>query len=125
MNICTRCGKTASVSEKGQCQECESGSQYSIVAQFQLKIAFQFTGRPFFLQGIISQGEIQAGNYIDLKKAGLDLYPKIESVQVVRIRTKNGAIWETALFINNLTEEQKKHLKEIAMEEVILLDILV
>ncbi|QXU50005.1 hypothetical protein KYG33_02875 [Chryseobacterium sp. D764] len=112
-NNCPKCNKLARTPYAKQCRYCGYSWHHLIVAQFKLNDTIQITGRPFFLLGQITEGEINEGQRIDLRPLGLNKKPVINSIEFA-LKRKDGKAWEDiALATNELTEEDKEYLKNI------------
>ncbi|WP_185151030.1 hypothetical protein [Chryseobacterium panacisoli] len=112
-NNCPKCNKLARTLYAKQCRYCEYSWHHLTVAQFKLNDTFQITGRPFFLIGQITEGEIKEGHQIDLRVLGLNKKPVIKSIEFA-LKCKEGKAWEDiALATNELTEEDKEYLKSM------------
>lgn len=110
-NNCPRCSKLARTPKAKQCRYCGYSWRESIVAQFKLNHVFQITGRQFFLIGQIVKGEVKEGQLMDLTVLGLNKKPKIKSIEFA-LKKQDGKAWEDiGLGTDELTEEDKQHLK--------------
>lgn len=80
------------------------------LAQFKLNSSVQIAGRPFFLLGQITQGEIKQGQFMDMTMLGLNKRPKIEIIKY-GLKREHGKVWEDiGLGTLDLTEEYKAYL---------------
>jgi hypothetical protein len=112
-NNCPKCNRLARTPYARQCRHCGHTWHELTVAQFKLQSAFQLTGRPFFLLGQITKGEIMQGQFIDLTMLGLNKRPKIEAFEFA-LKRQEGKVWEDiGLGTNNLTEQDKEFLKRL------------
>ncbi|WP_291876795.1 hypothetical protein [Chryseobacterium sp.] len=113
LNNCPKCNKLARTPYAKQCRHCGYNWQDLAVAQFKLENSFQITGGFFFLLGQIAKGEIKQGQLMDLTMLGLNKKPKIEAIEFA-LKRQDGKVWEDiALGTNELTEEDKKYLKNM------------
>ena len=81
------------------------------VATFNIKSAFQITGRQFFIAGDILSGTIRIGMTVDLSNVGIEKEFPIEAVEFVLYR-EGDKVWEdVALGLSDLTEIEKNLLK--------------
>jgi hypothetical protein len=113
LNNCPKCNKLARTPYARQCRYCGNNWHDLTVAQFKLENSFQITGRYFFLLGQITKGEIKQGQFMDLTMLGLNKKPKIEAIEFA-LKRQDGKIWEDiGLGTNELTEEDKKYLKNM------------
>ena len=110
LNNCPKCDRLARTPYARQCRHCGHRWHDLTLAQFKLSSSVQLAGRPFFLLGQITQGEIQQGQFMDLTMLGLNKRPKIEVVEYGLIG-QDGKAWEgIGLGTNDLTEEDKEYL---------------
>ncbi|GAB3513074.1 hypothetical protein [Emticicia fontis] len=109
-NNCPKCGQLARTPYARQCR-CGHQWRDKIVAQFLLDDAFQITGRPFFIVGKILEGRIDKGNYIDLRRIGINRKPIIEAVEIVTKRREGIAEAYIALGIKDPSEDEKDLIK--------------
>ena len=80
-------------------------------ATFQIKSAFQLTGKQFFVLGDILSGAIREGMEADLTSIGIDKRPIIETIEVALCR-EGDKVWEdVALGFSNFTKTEKDFLK--------------
>jgi hypothetical protein len=122
-NNCPRCNRLARTPKAKQCRYCGHSWRESIVAQFKLNRVFQITGRQFFLIGQIVKGEVKEGQLMDLTVLGLNKKLKIKSIEFA-LKKQDGKAWEDiGLGTDELTEEDKQHLKNRNSFEI-LFDIL-
>ncbi len=113
LNNCPKCNKLARTPYARQCRYCGHNWHDIVVAQFKMNSSFQLTGRPFFLLGQITKGEIKQGQFIDLTTLGLNKKPKIEAIEFA-LKGQDGKVWEDiALGTYELTQEDKKYLEKI------------
>lgn len=113
LNNCPKCNKLARTPYAKQCRHCGYNWHDLAVAQFKLENSFQITGGFFFLLGQIAKGEIKQGQLMDLTMLGLNKKPKIEAIEFA-LKRQDGKVWEDiALGTNELTEEDKKYLKNM------------
>lgn len=114
LNNCPKCNKLARTPYARQCRYCGNNWHDLTVAQFKLENSFQITDRYFFLLGQITKGEIKQGQFMDLTMLGLNKKPKIEAIEFA-LKRQDGKIWEDiGLGTNELTEEDKKYLKNMS-----------
>lgn len=112
-NMCPKCNKLARTPYARQCRFCGYSWHDLTVAQFKLESSFQLTGKYYFLLGQIRKGQVIKGNFMDLTMLGLNKRPKIEAIEFA-LKKQDGKVWEDiALGTNDLTEEEKKYLKNI------------
>lgn len=112
-NMCPKCNKLARTPYARQCRFCGYSWHDLTVAQFKLESSFQLTGKYYFLLGQITKGQVIKGNFMDLTMLGLNKRPKIEAIEFA-LKKQDGKVWEDiALGTNDLTEEEKKYLKNI------------
>lgn len=110
-NNCPQCSRLARTPYAKQCRHC-GYSWHKLVAKFKIDSVFQLTNRSFYLLGEILDGEINPGQLIDLTATGLHKKIKIESIELVD-KPNDGKPWNgIALGTNELTEEDKKYLKQ-------------
>ena len=113
LNNCPKCNKLARTPYARQCRHCGNNWHDLTVAKFKLENSFQITGRQFFLTGQVTKGEIKQGQFMDLTMLGLNKKPKIEVIEFTR-KNRDGIVLEDiALGTNELTEEDKKYLKNV------------
>lgn len=113
LNNCPKCNKLARTPYARQCRHCGNNWHDLTVAKFKLEDSFQITGRQFFLTGQVTKGEIKQGQFMDLTMLGLNKKPKIEVIEFTR-KNRDGIVLEDiALGTNELTEEDKKYLKNV------------
>ena len=78
---------------------------------FQIKSAFQLTGKQFFVLGDILSGAIREGMEADLTSIGIDKRPIIETIEFVLTGDRDNVWEEVALGFSNLTETEKDFIK--------------
>ncbi|SHH48021.1 hypothetical protein SAMN05421866_2907 [Chryseobacterium oranimense] len=111
LNNCPKCNKLARTPFARQCRYCGNNWHSLTVAQFKLENSVQITGRPFFLLGQITKGEIKQGQFMDLTILGINKKPKIEAIEFA-LKRQDGRVWEDiGLGTNELTEEEKEFIK--------------
>jgi hypothetical protein len=106
-NNCPHCRKLARTPFARQCPHCYTNWHDLVAGQFKLHSSFQVTGRPFFLLGRVTKGEIIPGNFMDLIILGLNKRPVIEVIEFARHSEFNEL---TALGTTGLSEEDKEFL---------------
>jgi len=112
-NNCKKCKKLARTPYARQCRHCGYSWHSMTVAQFKLDSSFELAGRHFFLLGQVTKGEIKQGQFIDLTMLGLNKQPKIVAIEFA-LKRQDGKVWEDiGLGTNDLTDEEKEHLKNI------------
>lgn len=80
-------------------------------ATFEIRYAFQVTGRQFFIVGEILSGLVKIGMTVNLASVGIDKRLKIEAVEF-SLHRDNDKAWEyIGLGLSDLTEEEKILLK--------------
>ncbi|MGE8511452.1 MAG: hypothetical protein ACN6N7_02035 [Chryseobacterium culicis] len=110
-NNCPKCNKLARTPYAKQCRHC-GYSWHDVTAKFKIDSVFQLTNRSFYLLGEIIEGEIHPGQLMDLTVVGLHKKITIESIELAD-RMNNGKPWNgIGLGTNELTEEEKQHLKQ-------------
>ncbi|CEJ69901.1 hypothetical protein BN1195_02204 [Chryseobacterium oranimense G311] len=111
LNNCPKCNKLARTPFARQCRYCGNNWHSLSAAQFKLENSVQITGRPFFLLGQITKGEIKQGQFMDLTILGINKKPKIEAIEFT-LKRQNERVWEyIGLGTNELTEEEKEFIK--------------
>lgn len=111
LNNCPKCNKLARTPFARQCRYCGNNWHSLTAAQFKLENSVQITGRPFFLLGQITKGEIKQGQFMDLTILGINKKPKIEAIEFT-LKRQNERVWEyIGLGTNELTEEEKEFIK--------------
>lgn len=113
LNFCTQCGRLTRTPQSRQCRHCDHKWHDLVSASFKLNGAFQVKGREFYLIGEIVKGEFKIGHYMDLTMLGLNSKPKIEAIEFVLKRINGKTFEDIALATNELTDEQKEHLKKL------------
>jgi len=82
-----------------------------MTATFQIKHAFQITGRQFFILGELLSGKIAAGMTADLTILGIDKKPVIDTIEFA-LQREGDKTWEDiGLGFIDLTEKEKELLK--------------
>jgi hypothetical protein len=81
------------------------------IATFQVRAAFELTGRYFFLLGEILSGRIQKGMTVDLRPIGIDKRLILEAIEFALRREEDKTWEEVGLGISGLTAAEKEHLK--------------
>ncbi len=110
-NNCPKCNKLARTPYAKQCRHC-GYSWHDVTAKFKIASAFQLTNRSFYLLGEIIEGEINPGQLMDLTILGLHKKIKIRSIELAD-GMDNGKPWNRiGLGTNDLTEDEKQHLKQ-------------
>jgi hypothetical protein len=110
LNNCPKCNRLARTPYARQCRHCGYRWHDLTLAEFKLNSSVQVAGRPFFLLGQITRGEIKQGQFIDLTMLGLNKRPKIEIIEY-GLKREDGKVWEDiGLGTNDLTEEDKAYL---------------
>ncbi len=110
-NNCPKCNKLARTPYAKQCRHC-GYSWHDVTAKFKIDSVFQLTNRSFYLLGEIIEGEIHPGQLMDLTVVGLHKKITIGSIELAD-RMNNGKPWNgIGLGTNELTEEEKQHLKQ-------------
>ena len=110
-NNCPKCNKLARTPYAKQCRHC-GYSWHDVTAKFKIDSVFQLTNRSFYLLGEIIEGEIHPGQLMDLTVLGLHKKITIGSIELAD-RMNNGKPWNgIGLGTNELTEEEKQHLKQ-------------
>ncbi|PRB03530.1 hypothetical protein CQ046_09130 [Chryseobacterium sp. MYb7] len=110
-NNCPKCNKLARTPYAKQCRHC-GYSWHDVTAKFKIASAFQLTNRSFYLLGEIIEGEINPGQLMDLTILGLHKKIKIGSIELAD-GMDNGKPWNRiGLGTNDLTEDEKQHLKQ-------------
>lgn len=110
-NNCPKCHKLARTPYAKQCRHC-GYSWHDVTAKFKITSAFQLTNRSFYLLGEIIEGEINPGQWMDLTILGLHKKIKIGSIELAD-GMDNGKPWNRiGLGTNDLTEDEKQHLKQ-------------
>lgn len=110
-NNCPKCNKLARTPYAKQCRHC-GYSWHDVTAKFKIASAFQLTNRSFYLLGEIIEGEINPGQWMDLTILGLHKKIKIGSIELAD-GMDNGKPWNRiGLGTNDLTEDEKQHLKQ-------------
>jgi hypothetical protein len=112
-NNCPKCNNLARTPYARQCRFCGLNWRELTIAQFKLKNSFQLTGRHFFLIGQVTKGDIQIGAFMDLTMLGLNRKPKIETIEYAVEQQNDEAIENIALGTSELTDDDKKYLKNI------------
>ena len=79
--------------------------------KFNVKSAFQLTGRHFFILGDLLSGSIKKGMLADLSGIGLNKITKIEAIEFALHRSENNAFEEIGLGFSDLTDTEKDFLK--------------
>lgn len=124
LNNCPQCGKLARTPQAKQCRFCGFNWHYIVLAQFKLHEVFQLMNRSsFFLIGNIISGQFAQGDFMDLTSLGLNKKPKIELIEFVVKQQDGMSKEEIALGTNQLSEDEKQHLKNLKSTEV-LFDII-
>ena len=78
---------------------------------FEIKSAFQLSGRQFFILGQIISGTINVGMIADLSSIGIDKLMILESIEFA-LHRNGDKVWEdVGLGFSNLTESEKAILK--------------
>ena len=110
-NNCPKCNKLARTPYAKQCRHC-GYSRHDVTAKFKIASAFQLTNRSFYLLGEIIEREINPGQWMDLTILGLHKKIKIGSIELAD-GMDNGKPWNRiGLGTNDLTEDEKQHLKQ-------------
>ncbi|CAI8785659.1 hypothetical protein [Chryseobacterium sp. IT-36CA2] len=110
-NNCPKCNKLARTPYAKQCRHC-GYSWHDVTAKFRIASAFQLTNRSFYLLGEIIEGEINPGQLMDLTILELHKKIKIGSIELAD-GMDNGKPWNRiGLGTNDLTEDEKQHLKQ-------------
>ncbi|MET3036502.1 hypothetical protein ABXT08_10390 [Chryseobacterium sp. NRRL B-14859] len=111
LNYCPKCNKLARTPFAQQCRYCRYSWHLLKVARFKINSSFQLTGRSFYLIGQLIEGEINPGQFIDLRTLGIFKEVKIESIEFA-LKWQNEMRYEDiALGIDTLTEEEKQYFK--------------
>lgn len=118
LNNCPQCGKLARTPQAKQCRFCGFSWHYTVLAQFRLHEVFQPINRSsFFLAGEIVSGQFAQGDFMDLTKLGLNKKPKIELIEFMLKQQEGTSKEEIALGTNQLSEDEKQHLKNLKSTE--------
>ena len=80
-------------------------------ATFEVKAAFQLTGRCFILLGKIISGSIHKGMVVDLHPIGIEKRLILEAIEFALHREDDRAWEDVGLGISGLTEEEKNFLQ--------------
>lgn len=80
-------------------------------ATFQIKAAFQITGRQFYIVGDLLSGTIHKGMKVDLTAVGIPKKFTIEAIDFALHRTSERVWEEPGLGLSGLTEPEKQLLK--------------
>lgn len=110
-NNCPKCNKLARTPYAKQCRHC-GYSWHDITAKFKIASAFQLTNRSFYLLGEIIEGEINPGQLMDLTILGLHKKIKIGSIELADGMDNEKPSNRIGLGTNDLTEDEKQHLKQ-------------
>jgi len=78
---------------------------------FEIKSAFQITGRQFFILGQILSGTINIGMIADLSNIGIDKLLIIEAIEIASHRDGDKVWADVGLGFSSLTESEKAILK--------------
>ncbi|MDR6369783.1 hypothetical protein J2795_001674 [Chryseobacterium bernardetii] len=110
-NNCPKCNKLARTPYAKQCRHC-GYSWHDVTAKFKISSAFQLTNRSFYLLGEIIEGEINPGQLMDLTILGLHKKIKIRSIELADGMDNEKPWNRIGLGTNDLTEDEKQHLKQ-------------
>lgn len=86
-------------------------SDMRVHATFQIKAAFQVTGRQFYIIGDLLSGTIRKGMLVDLTAVGIPKKFTIEAIDYALHRTPEKVWEEPGLGLSGLTDPEKKLLR--------------
>lgn len=110
-NNCPKCGQLARTPYARQCR-CGYQWHHTLAARFLLDDAFQITGRPFFIVGKLTEGKIERGNFLDLRRIGINHKPIIETVEIVTKRQEGVFGGYIGLGVSDVTDAMKEFIKK-------------
>ncbi|MDR6486521.1 hypothetical protein J2799_001006 [Chryseobacterium vietnamense] len=110
-NNCPKCNKLARTPYAKQCRHC-GYNWHDVTAKFKISSAFQLTNRSFYLLGEIIEEEINPGQLMDLTILGLHKKIKIGSIELADGMDNEKPWNRIGLGTNDLTGDEKQHLKQ-------------
>jgi len=112
LNNCPQCNRLARTPYARQCRFCGYNWHDIIAAKFLLHSSFSITNRGFFIMGLITEGEVKKGQFLDLTMLGLAIKPKINSIERMRKIANGRPIPYIALGTDELGDEEMNYLKK-------------
>ena len=111
LNHCPRCQRLSRTPYARQCRHCGHDWHNIIAAKFILNSSVSITGRGFYILGLITEGEVKNGQFLDLTMLGLATKPQINSIEYSITDVSRQPKSYTALGTDELSLEEMNYLR--------------